>query len=186
MDISSLVVLSFALAADAFAVSLCKGFSAKKIKLKHYLIVGLYFGSFQALMPAIGYIIGIYFNSFVEKIDHWIAFFLLGFIGIKMIKESLENENCKENSNLFDFKTMLALAIATSIDALAVGVSFAFLKVNLIVASLLIGFITFIMCVLALKIGNKFGTYLKSKAEFLGGAILIMLGFKILIEHLFF
>ncbi|AJD00955.1 integral membrane protein [Campylobacter lari] len=185
MDISSLIILSFALAADAFAVSLCKGFSVKELKLKHYLIVGLYFGGFQALMPAIGYTLGDSFGSFVEKIDHWIAFILLGAIGGKMIQESFKNDNsCKENSNLFDFKTMIALAIATSIDALAVGVSFAFLKVDLFIALLCIGMITFIMCILALKIGNKFGIYLKSKAEFLGGAILIFLAVKILFEHL--
>ncbi|EGK8048389.1 manganese efflux pump [Campylobacter lari] len=184
MDILSLIVLSFALAADAFAVSLCKGFSAKKLKLKHYLIVGLYFGGFQALMPAIGYILGSSFGSFVEKIDHWIAFILLSIIGGKMIQESFKKDSCKENSNLFDFKTMIALAIATSIDALAVGVSFAFLKVDLFIALLCIGAITFIMCILALKIGNKFGTYLKSKAEFLGGTILILLAVKILFEHL--
>ncbi|MBF7044365.1 manganese efflux pump MntP [Campylobacter volucris] len=186
MDILSLIILSFALAADAFAVSLCKGFSVKELKLKHYLIVGLYFGGFQALMPAIGYILGSSFGSFVEKIDHWVAFVLLSIIGGKMIKESLEKDHCKENSNLFDFKTMIALGVATSIDALAVGVSFAFLKVNLLIALLSIGLITFIMCVLALKIGNKFGTYLKNKAEFIGGAILIFLAIKILLDHLYF
>ncbi|CAM4145659.1 manganese efflux pump MntP family protein [Campylobacter armoricus] len=184
MDISSLIILSFALAADAFAVSLCKGFSVKELKLKHYLIVGLYFGGFQALMPAVGYILGASFGSFVEKIDHWIAFILLGAIGGKMIQESFKNDSCKEDSNLFDFKTMIALGIATSIDALAVGVSFAFLKVDLFIALLCIGIITFMMCALALKIGNKFGTYLKSKAEFIGGAILIFLAVKILLEHL--
>ncbi|TKX30786.1 manganese efflux pump MntP [Campylobacter estrildidarum] len=186
MDYISLIFLSCALAMDAFAVSLCKGFSVKKLNLKHYFIVGIYFGGFQALMPAFGYIIGISFASFVASIDHWIAFILLGLIGLKMIKESFEGENCDTNANQFGFKIMLALAIATSIDALAVGVSFAFLDVNLLVSILLIGLITFLFCALALKIGNQFGVFLKNKAEFLGGAVLIVLGIKILIEHLFF
>lgn len=176
MDFYSLIFLSCALGMDAFAVSLCKGFSVKKLHLKHYLIVGIYFGGFQALMPTIGYFIGITFASFI----------LLSLIGLKMIKESLENENCDSNANQFGFKTMLALAIATSIDALAVGVSFAFLNVNLLLAIFLIGIITFILCIIALKIGNKFGIYLKNKAELLGGLVLIILGVKILIEHLFF
>ncbi|EKK5707750.1 manganese efflux pump [Campylobacter jejuni] len=186
MDFYSLIFLSCALGMDAFAVSLCKGFSVKKLHLKHYLIVGIYFGGFQALMPTIGYFIGITFASFIASIDHWIAFILLSLIGLKMIKESLENENCDSNANQFGFKTMLALAIATSIDALAVGVSFAFLNVNLLLAIFLIGIITFILCIIALKIGNKFGIYLKNKAELLSGLVLIILGVKILIEHLFF
>ncbi|HEH4075945.1 TPA: manganese efflux pump, partial [Campylobacter jejuni] len=167
MDFYSLIFLSCALGMDAFAVSLCKGFSVKKLHLKHYLIVGIYFGGFQALMPTIGYFIGITFASFIASIDHWIAFILLSLIGLKMIKESLENENCDSNANQFGFKTMLSLAIATSIDALAVGVSFAFLNVNLLLAIFLIGIITFILCIIALKIGNKFGIYLKNKAELL-------------------
>ncbi|MCW1359948.1 manganese efflux pump MntP family protein [Campylobacter sp. CCS1377] len=186
MDILSLIFLACALAMDAFAVSLCKGFSVKKLQIRHYLIVSCYFGGFQALMPLIGYFIGISFSDFVKFIDHWIAFILLGLIGAKMIKEALEDESCDTNSNQFGAKIMLGLAIATSIDALAIGVSFAFLKVNLILALLLIGFITFMFCLLALKIGNTFGIYLKSKAEFFGGAVLILLGFKILIQHLFF
>ncbi|TKX31854.1 manganese efflux pump MntP [Campylobacter aviculae] len=186
MDYISLIFLSCALAMDAFAVSLCKGFSVKKLNLRHYFIVGIYFGGFQALMPALGYIIGISFASFIASIDHWVAFILLGLIGLKMIKESFESENCDTNANQFGFKIMFALAFATSIDALAVGVSFAFLEVNLSIALLLIGLITFILCTIALKIGNKFGVFLKNKAEFLGGVVLIVLGIKILIEHLFF
>lgn len=186
MDYTSLIFLSMALAMDAFAVSLCKGFSVKRLQLKHYLITGIYFGGFQALMPALGYLIGIAFTSFVASIDHWIAFILLGIIGVKMIKESLEDEKCDSNANQFSFKIMIALAIATSIDALAVGISFAFLSVDLIGALFLIGLITFIFCALALKIGNKFGIYLKNKAEFFGGVILIVLGVKILITHLIF
>lgn len=186
MDYLSLILLSCALAMDAFAVSLCKGFSVKRLNLKHYCIVGAYFGGFQALMPVFGYIIGLSFASFIASIDHWIAFILLGFIGIKMIKEALENEDCDINANQFNFKIMFPLAIATSIDALAVGISFAFLETPLFIAVLFIGFITFVFCILALKIGNKFGVFLKNKAEFLGGAVLIILGVKILIEHLFF
>ncbi|EAI3389204.1 TPA: manganese efflux pump [Campylobacter coli] len=186
MDLYSLILLSCALAMDAFAVSLCKGFSVKKLNLRHYVITGAYFGGFQALMPAIGYVIGITFASFIASIDHWIAFILLSLIGLKMIKESFENENCDTNSNQFGFKIMFALAVATSVDALAIGVSFAFLDVNLFLALFLIGSITFILCAIALEIGNKFGTRFKNKAEFLGGAVLIILGIKILIEHLFF
>ncbi|MFQ6342761.1 manganese efflux pump MntP family protein [Campylobacter sp. VTCC 70190] len=186
MDFYSLIFLSCALGMDAFAVSLCKGFSVKKLHLKHYFIVGIYFGGFQALMPTIGYFIGIAFASFIASIDHWIAFALLSLIGLKMIKESFGDENCDTNANQFGFKTMSALALATSIDALAVGISFAFLKVNLFLAVFLIGLITFILCMLALKIGNQFGIHLKNKAELLGGVVLIILGVKILIEHLFF
>lgn len=186
MDILSLLFLSFALAMDAFAVSLCKGFGIKKLKFKHYMIVGVYFGGFQALMAALGYFAGVTFASFVASVDHWIAFILLSFIGLKMIKESFEAESCDNNANQFGFKTMLALAIATSIDALAVGVSFAFLNFDLLLALFLIGFITFMLCIIALKIGNQFGIYLKNKAELFGGTVLIILGLKILIEHLFF
>lgn len=186
MDFYSLILLSYALAMDAFAVSLCKGFSVKKLNLKHYIITGVYFGGFQALMPAIGYAIGITFASFIASIDHWIAFVLLSLIGLKMIKESFENENCDTNSNQFGFKIMFALAVATSVDALAIGVSFAFLDVDLFLALFLIGSITFILCAIALELGNKFGTRFRNKAEFLGGAVLIILGIKILVEHLFF
>lgn len=172
-------MLSCALAMDAFAVSLCKGFSVKTLTLRHYFLVGFIL---VALMPALGFLIGVSFSSFIQKIDHWIAFILLVFIGFKMIKESFEKESY---SNDFHFKTMLSLAIATSIDALAVGVSFAFLEVSLALALFLIASITFIFCIIALKIGNCFGTHLKGKAELLGGSVLILLGFKILISHLF-
>lgn len=186
MSITSLFFLSCALAMDSFAVSLCKGFSVKNLQTKHYILTGCYFGGFQALMPAIGYFAGMSFKPFVQPIDHWIAFILLTFLGIKMIKEGFEDEKSNNNSNQFNFRVMFALSIATSIDALAIGVGFAFLNVNLALALFLIGSITFILCVFALKIGNRFGIYFKSKAEFLGGSVLILLGFKILIEHLFF
>lgn len=186
MELFSLIFLSCALGMDAFAVSLCKGFGVQNLRLKHYLIVGIYFGGFQALMPTLGYFIGVAFHSFITNIDHWIAFALLSLIGLKMVKESFKNEDCDTNANQFGFKTMSALALATSIDALAVGISFAFLKVNLFLAVFLIGLITFILCMLALKLGNQFGIHLKNKVELLGGVVLIILGVKILIEHLFF
>ena len=145
-------------------------------------ICGVYFGGFQALMPLIGYILGIGFQSFVQSIDHWIAFVLLGIIGFNMIRESLgDDENI--NSNL-DFKTMLPLAIATSIDALAVGITFAFLKVNILLSILIIGITTFVFSVVGVKIGHIFGEKYKNKAELMGGIILILIGLKILLEHL--
>lgn len=183
MDLSSLIILACALAMDSFAVSLSKGFSVEKLHLKHYITTGVLFGGFQAVMPVIGFVLGIGFASFIAKIDHWVAFGLLSFLGVKMLKESFAEKTC--DNNHFDLTTMLALAFATSIDALAVGVSFAFLQVNLILAVILIGFITCIFCIFALKIGNSFGLYLQNKAEFAGGVILILLGFKILLEHLF-
>ena len=172
---------------DAFAVALCKGLALKKITLKNCLIVGAWFGAFQGLMPLIGYLLG---NTFAEKItsiDHWIAFILLALIGGNMIKESLsKEEECCDDS--LGFKTMLVMAIATSIDALAVGVSFAFTDFNpdwfVYVAFILIGIITFTLSSIGVKIGNIFGTKYKSKAEFAGGAILILLGLKILLEGL--
>lgn len=191
MDIASIFFLSCALSADAFAVSLAKGASAKDMRLKYYFIIGLYFGGFQALMPLIGYFIGFEFSFLIEKIDHWISFILLSFIGIKMIKESRQEQKI-QNSD-FGFKTMCILAIATSIDALAIGVSFAFIKdINIYLAIIFIGIITFILCIFGLKIGfylsfnEKFELKLGQKSEFIGGLILIILGFKILLEHLFF
>lgn len=182
MGILELVILSIGLAMDAFAVSICKGLSVKKVKPKHYLIVGGYFGGFQALMPLVGYLLGISFQQFIVSIDHWIAFILLGIIGINMIKESFEDD---ENVNAsFSFKDMLPLAVATSIDALAVGITFAFLQVNIALAVTLIGVITFIFSAVGIKIGAIFGDKFKNKAELLGGVVLILIGLKILLEHL--
>ena len=172
---------------DAFAVALCKGLALKKITSKNCMIVGVWFGAFQGLMPLIGYLLG---NTFAEKItsiDHWIAFILLALIGGNMIKESLSKEDeCCDDS--LGFKAMLVMAIATSIDALAVGVSFAFTDFSpdwfVYVAFILIGIITFTLSSIGVKIGNIFGTKYKSKAEFAGGAILIILGLKILLEGL--
>lgn len=170
---------------DAFAVSICKGLSVNRIHPKHSLKVALWFGGFQALMPLIGYFLGISFSELVSSVDHWIAFVLLGFIGGNMIRESLSKEEVCRNPD-FSFKTMLAMAVATSIDALAIGVSFAFLGVNIWVAVSLIGIVTALMSAVGLRIGNLFGCRYKSKAEFAGGIILVIMGVKILIEHLFF
>lgn len=169
---------------DAFAVSICKGLSVQKLQPKHMLIVGLYFGGFQALMPAIGYLLGKQFEQYITAVDHWIAFILLGIIGVSMIFES--RHPAEEQTPDFSVKTMLTMAVATSIDALAVGVTFAFLQMSLIPAVSTIGIITFVISVLGVKIGNVFGMKYKSKAEFAGGVILILIGGKILMEHLFF
>jgi len=183
MGITEIVLIAIGLAMDAFAVAICKGVSIKKINWKATIIIGLYFGAFQALMPLIGYLLGASFENLVTKIDHWIAFGLLSFIGANMIREAFEEdeEHCTDNINV---KTMLVLAIATSIDALAVGITFAFLKVNLVLATIIIGIVTFVLCIIGTKIGNRFGNKYKNKAEFSGGLILILIGLKILLEHL--
>lgn len=184
MGTIELLLLSVGLAMDAFAVSICKGISMKKMNWKKALIIGLYFGGFQALMPVIGYFLGTAFESIITNIDHWVAFILLGIIGGNMIKESFEDESDSCNDDV-GFKTMVILAIATSIDALTVGITFAFLKVNLIAAISMIGVITLALSVIGTKIGNKFGNKYKNKAELVGGIILVLLGIKILLEHLF-
>lgn len=184
MGTIELLLLSVGLAMDAFAVSICKGISMKKMNWKKALIIGLYFGGFQALMPVIGYFLGTAFELIITNIDHWVAFILLGIIGGNMIKESFEDESDSCNDDV-GFKTMVILAIATSIDALTVGITFAFLKVNLIAAISMIGVITLALSVIGTKIGNKFGNKYKNKAELVGGIILVLLGIKILLEHLF-
>lgn len=182
MGVLEICVIAVGLSMDAFAVSICKGLSVKKVSLRHALIAGLYFGGFQALMPLLGYLLGATFESLITSFDHWIAFILLGLIGANMIREGFSGEESLNAS--FDFKTMLPLAIATSIDALAVGVTFAFLKVNIWLAILLIGLITFLFSAIGVKVGNLFGSKFKAKAEILGGAVLILMGIKILLEHL--
>ena len=185
MSIIELFILALGLSMDAFAVSICKGLSVPKLQVKHCLICGVYFGGFQALMPTIGWLLGIRFQSLITNIDHWIAFVLLAVIGANMIKESIsKEEECPDAS--FGLKTMLTLAVATSIDALAVGVTFAFLDVTIGPAVLLIGATTFVCSAVGVKIGNVFGNRFEAKAEFLGGLVLIVIGLKILIEHLFF
>lgn len=183
MGLIELCILSIGLAMDAFAVSVCKGLSMARMKWKNTIIIGAYFGYFQALMPVLGYLLGYNFQDRISNIDHWIAFILLGVIGINMIKEAISKENDVHNDSV-KFKDMIVLAIATSIDALAVGITFAFLNVNLILAISLIGIITFIISVLGVKVGNIFGDKYEKKAEFAGGIILIFLGIKILVEHL--
>jgi len=183
MGIVELFILAIGLSMDAFAVAICKGLSVQKLEIKHMLIVGAYFGGFQALMPAIGYLLGSQFEHLIVSVDHWIAFFLLLFIGGNMIKESRETD-VEDLDDDFGFKTMLLLAIATSIDALAVGVTFAFLRVDIVAAVLFIGCITFVCSAIGVKLGNVFGAKYKSKAELAGGVILILIGTKILLEHL--
>ena len=167
---------------DAFAVSVCKGLSVQKVKPKHYLIVAAYFGGFQALMPLLGYLLGVRFEAMVANVDHWIAFVLLGLISANMVRESRAGEEKLDDS--FTVSTMLILAVATSIDALAIGVTFAFLGVNIVEAIILIGITTGIISGVGLKIGNVFGSRYKSKAEMAGGIVLILMGIKILVQHL--
>ena len=183
MGTIEILLISIGLAMDAFAVSICKGLSIKKMNWKNAIIIGLYFGIFQAGMPILGYFLGSTFERFITNIDHWIAFSLLTGIGFDMLKEAFSKES--ENSNdKVDFKTMIILSIATSIDALAVGITFACLKTKIIVPAMTIGIITFLMSVSGVKIGNKFGDKYERKAEIMGGVILILLGIKILLEHL--
>ena len=183
MGLLEVFILAVGLSMDAFAVSVCKGLAMPKISVKKAVIVGIWFGGFQALMPALGYLLGSQFKDSITAVDHWIAFILLGIIGGNMIREACSGECEKENDSL-DIKTMFLLAVATSIDALAVGITFAFLKVNIVAAVSFIGATTFIISAAGVKIGNIFGTKYKAKAELAGGVILILLGLKILLEHL--
>lgn len=188
MSIIELILIAIGLSMDAFAVSVCKGLAVNKIKLKNYITIGLWFGGFQALMPAIGYFLGASFEKYITSIDHWIAFILLLLIGGNMIKEAVakEDECCGCNEcDSFGAGSLFVLAIATSIDALAVGITFAFLikeVTQMIFAVSLIGITTFLLSAVGLGAGNVFGTKYKSKAEFAGGVILIGIGLKILLE----
>ena len=186
MSFIELVLIAVGLSMDAFAVAICKGLSVQKLGWKHYLTVGAWFGGFQALMPTLGYLLGTTFERYITSVDHWVAFVLLCLIGGNMLKEGLaKEEEEKEESAAFDFKSMLLLAVATSIDALAVGITFALLPdVNIFSAVGLIGTITFCLSAVGLKVGNIFGLKYKSKAEVVGGVILILIGVKILLEHL--
>ena len=185
MGLIELFLIAVGLSMDAFAVSVCKGLAMPKCTFKKAALVGLWFGGFQALMPAIGYILGAQFQEAIASIDHWIAFVLLALIGGNMIHEALDNDEEEADASL-DVKTMFLLAVATSIDALAIGITFAFLKVNIIPAVCFIGIVTFIISFAGVKIGNVFGARYKNKAEIVGGVILILLGLKILLEHLGF
>ena len=184
MGIWEIIILAVGLSMDAFAVSICKGLSVKKLKPSHCVISGLYFGGFQAGMPLLGWLLGKQFETLIKSVDHWIAFALLCIIGANMIRESFGDPD--ELNALFSPRAMLPLAVATSIDALAVGVTFAFLDVDILSSVLMIGCTTFLFSAAGVKIGHSFGTKFKSKAELLGGIVLIAIGIKILIEHLFF
>lgn len=183
MNLLELLLVAVGLSMDAFAVSVCKGLSVSRVRIKHAGLAGLYFGAFQALMPTIGYLLGCQFQTIIEQFDHWIAFVLLGLIGINMIRESRSHEDEALNGS-FGFAVMLPLAVATSIDALAVGVTFAFLQVQIVPAVILIGTTTFILSALGVKIGNIFGSKYKARAELAGGIVLVLMGTKILLEHL--
>ena len=183
MSLMELFLIAVGLSMDAFAVSVCKGLSVRKATVKHALCVGLYFGGFQALMPLIGYLLGTQFESVITSVDHWIAFGLLAFIGGNMIREALGREEEKLDDS-FSFRTMMTLAVATSIDALAMGVTFAFLRVDIVPAVLLIGATTFVLSAVGLKVGNVFGAKYKARAELFGGVVLVLMGLKILLEHL--
>lgn len=187
MSTVEIVLLSVALAMDAFAVSLCKGLSMKNgVNYKNGAVIALYFGAFQAVMPAIGYLLGSNFEKYIVSVDHWIAFVLLSVIGAKMVIEAVRGgeEVCDESGDKLNHRELALLAVATSIDALAVGITFAFLRVNVVGACSLIGIITFAICFVGIIIGNKFGERYKTKAEIFGGAVLILIGLKILLEHL--
>ena len=181
MQFTKLFIIALSLSMDAFAVAVCKGLSVKKTKISQYLIVGLYFGLFQAMMPTLGYWLADKFEYLITSVSHWVAFGLLVLIGANMIKESFEEEESVDCS--FCFKAMLPLAVATSIDAMAVGVTFALTDVDIIPAAILIGVTTFILSAIGLKIGNVFGTRYKSKAELVGGIVLILMGIEIVLEH---
>ena len=183
MGLLEITLIGVGLAMDAFAVSVCKGISIKKLNYKDVLIIALYFGIFQAIMPLIGYLFGTTFSKFVSYIDHWIVFVLLSIIGGKMILDSVKDEEGKGDDKI-NFKTMIILALATSIDALAIGITFAFFEINILKAILVIGVVTFLLSALGVKIGNKFGDKFGKKAEIAGGIILIIIGLKILLEHL--
>ena len=183
MGIVELLMIAVGLSMDAFAVSVCKGLSMKKITIGKMAVVGLWFGGFQALMPLLGYFLGSTFEQYIKAVDHWVAFVLLALIGGNMIREALSKDDDGADASLA-FKPMLLMAIATSIDALAVGITFACLSVNIIPAVSFIGATTFILSATGVKIGSIFGDKWKSKAELAGGVILILIGTKILLEHL--
>ena len=188
MGFGELMLLAVGLSMDAFAVSICKGLAMKKATLKAGLTCGIWFGGFQALMPLIGFFLGTLFADMIQAVDHWVAFVLLAFIGINMLKEAFEKKCDCENSEKdadMSVKTMFVMAVATSIDALAVGISLAMAdNVNIVTAVLLIGVFTCVFCTAGVKIGNVFGSKFENKAQMAGGIILILLGVKILLEHL--
>lgn len=183
MSIFELFLIAVGLSMDAFAVSVCKGLSAGRVRLSHALTAGIWFGGFQALMPFLGWLLGSRFQSFISSVDHWIAFLLLGLIGANMVRESRSQEE-EEVGASFSPKAMLPLAVATSIDALTVGITFAFLQVDILWAISLIGVTTFVLSAIGVKAGGIVGERGKSRAELAGGIVLILMGCKILVEHL--
>lgn len=187
MGLIELCFIAVGLSMDAFAVSICKGLACREQNLRNNLLAGLYFGGFQGLMPASGWLLGVRFSDAITSIDHWIAFVLLSFIGGSMIRESRSGAEEEEMDASFGFRAMLPLAVATSIDALAVGVSFAFLGMTgreILGAAALIGAVTFVLSAVGVRVGSVFGSRFKSRAELCGGVILIFIGLKILLEHL--
>lgn len=184
MHLIEIFLIAVSLSADAFAVAVGKGLSTKKLKLKNYIAVGLWFGGFQALMPTLGYILGKNFKNYIQSADHWIAFVLLSLIGIQMLREALKKDEENKKPADFSFKAMLPLAIATSIDALAAGVPLGVLGAKLLPSVSMIGIITFLLSGIGLKIGNSFGIKYKAKAEIIGGAMLILIGLHTLLNHL--
>ncbi len=194
MEMWELFVIAVGLSMDAFAVAICKGLSVQKVKPVHAIVTGLWFGGFQGLMPLVGYLLGTSFADMIKSVDHWVAFVLLAIIGGNMIRESLskdgeEEEGCdcgcgEKKGDGFGVKSMFPMAVATSIDALAVGVSFAFLSVKIVPAISFIGVITFVLSAVGVVVGNVFGSRFKSKAELAGGIVLVGMGIKILLEHL--
>lgn len=186
MSVLEISLIGFALAMDAFAVSICKGLAMKKMSYQKAIIIALFFGVFQALMPVLGYVLGHAFASKIAAIDHWVAFILLGLIGINMIKEALSKDNDDCLDDTLRLGDLIMLSIATSIDALAVGITFAFFNVSIVLSTAIIGIITFIICIIGVKVGNVFGEKYKSKAELAGGILLVIMGCKMIVDHLFF
>ncbi len=183
MDVAELMLLALGVSMDAFAVAVCKGLSVRQVRRRHMAVCGAYFGGFQGLMPLIGYLLGVRFQAMIARIDHWIAFALLGCIGLNMLREALGGDEAPLDAS-FGPRSMLPMAVATSIDALAVGVTFAFLNVRILPACALIGAVTFLLSAQGVRMGAAFGAKWKGRAEAAGGAILILIGLKILIEHL--
>ncbi|HIR92920.1 MAG TPA: manganese efflux pump [Candidatus Egerieimonas intestinavium] len=184
MEIIQLLMIGIGLSMDAFAVSVCKGLCMQKVDKKYTFLIGCFFGGFQALMPFLGWALGTQFAGYITKYDHWIAFILLGIIGVGMLREAAEKDQEVVCPISYNYRELFMLAIATSIDALAVGITFAFLGTNIWMAITLIGCTTFVISILGVLVGNRFGIKYKSKAEIVGGAILILIGTKILLEHL--
>ncbi len=187
MGITGILGIGVGLSMDAFAVALCKGLGMKRVNYRHALVIALFFGMFQALMPVIGWALGTQFERFITPIDHWIAFCLLAFIGGKMLLDAVRNEGCKECGEYrerLDWRELLMLAVATSIDALAVGITFAFLHVDIVLSATIIGIITFAISFAGVVVGNRFGARFERPATIVGGAVLVLIGVKILLEHL--